>query len=176
MRMSALQRRVARFATMATVVGLMVWGAGLARALAQAGGAAQAKPAAAKPAGAAAVARGKYLVDIAGCHDCHTPHKMGPDGPEPDMSLMLSGHPADMALPPPPPDERPLGVRRHRAVYRVGGSVGHQLHGEPHAGQGDGPRLVDRAAVCRHDPERAREQGRGRQILPPDAVAGVQAT
>ena len=102
MRMSALQRRVARLVTLATVVGLVAWGAGFSRAMAQAAGAAQAKPAAAKPAGAAAVARGKYLVDIAGCHDCHTPHKMGPDGPEPDMSLMLSGHPAAMALPPPP--------------------------------------------------------------------------
>ena len=28
---------------------------------------------------------------------------MGPDGPEPDMSLMLSGHPASVTLPPPPP-------------------------------------------------------------------------
>ncbi len=37
--------------------------------------------------------RGKYLVSIAGCHDCHTPLKMGPNGPEPDMSRALSGHP-----------------------------------------------------------------------------------
>ena len=27
------------------------------------------------------VARGKYLVDIMGCHDCHTPMKLGPNGP-----------------------------------------------------------------------------------------------
>ncbi len=37
--------------------------------------------------------RGKYIVSIAGCHDCHTPLKMGPNGPEPDMSRALSGHP-----------------------------------------------------------------------------------
>ena len=30
---------------------------------------------------AAQIARGKYLVDIMGCHDCHTPMKMGPNGP-----------------------------------------------------------------------------------------------
>jgi len=42
---------------------------------------------------AAQVARGQYLVTIAGCNDCHTPWKMGPQGPEPDMSRMLSGHP-----------------------------------------------------------------------------------
>ena len=39
------------------------------------------------------VERGKYIVSTAGCHDCHTPAKMGPNGPEPDMSRMLSGHP-----------------------------------------------------------------------------------
>jgi mono/diheme cytochrome c family protein len=37
--------------------------------------------------------RGKYLVTVGGCNDCHTPLKMGPKGPEPDMSRMLSGHP-----------------------------------------------------------------------------------
>jgi mono/diheme cytochrome c family protein len=37
--------------------------------------------------------RGKYLVSSMGCNDCHTPWKMGPNGPEPDMTRMLSGHP-----------------------------------------------------------------------------------
>jgi len=37
--------------------------------------------------------RGAYLVSIMGCHDCHTPFKMGPNGPEPDMTRALSGHP-----------------------------------------------------------------------------------
>jgi len=46
------------------------------------------------------VERGKYLVTIIGCNDCHTPLKMGPKGPEPDMSRFLSGHPEQMgALP-----------------------------------------------------------------------------
>src|SRR3954465_9080086 len=43
---------------------------------------------------------GEHLVTIAGCNDCHTPKKMGPQGPEPDMSLMLSGHPEKMPIPP----------------------------------------------------------------------------
>src|SRR5262245_33422778 len=42
---------------------------------------------------AAKVERGKYLVTVGGCNDCHTPLKLGPKGPEPDMSRMLSGHP-----------------------------------------------------------------------------------
>ncbi len=39
------------------------------------------------------VQRGEYLVKIMGCNDCHTPWKMGPAGPEPDMTRFLSGHP-----------------------------------------------------------------------------------
>jgi mono/diheme cytochrome c family protein len=51
---------------------------------------------------AAMVKRGEYLVSIAGCNDCHTPWKMGPKGPEPDMSRMLSGHPETVKLADPP--------------------------------------------------------------------------
>lgn len=39
---------------------------------------------------------GEHLVLLGGCNDCHTPKKMGPNGPEDDMSQMLSGHPAKM--------------------------------------------------------------------------------
>lgn len=49
-----------------------------------------------------AVERGKYLVTLGGCNDCHTTKKMTPNGPEPDTSKMLAGHPADMQLPPAP--------------------------------------------------------------------------
>ncbi len=49
--------------------------------------------------GGASADRGKYLVTaVAGCGDCHTPWKMGPQGPEPDMSRMLSGHPAAIKI------------------------------------------------------------------------------
>jgi hypothetical protein len=48
------------------------------------------------------VERGKYLVTLMVCNDCHTPLKMGPKGPEPDMSRMLSGHPEGMVMPPSP--------------------------------------------------------------------------
>ena len=49
------------------------------------------------------VKRGEYLVMSGGCNDCHTPLRMGPNGPEPDMTRMLSGHPENIVLPPPPP-------------------------------------------------------------------------
>jgi hypothetical protein len=48
---------------------------------------------AAKPAKEDPVKRGAYLVTVAGCNDCHTPMKMTPIGPMPDMDRMLSGHP-----------------------------------------------------------------------------------
>lgn len=48
------------------------------------------------------VERGRYLVTISGCNDCHTPFKMGANGPEPDLSRLLSGHPEGQPMPPPP--------------------------------------------------------------------------
>lgn len=44
------------------------------------------------------VKRGEYMVTILGCHDCHSPKKMGPQGPELIPELMLSGYPADRPL------------------------------------------------------------------------------
>lgn len=43
--------------------------------------------------------RGRYLVTVVACNDCHTPMKMGANGPEPDMSRMLSGHPETLVMP-----------------------------------------------------------------------------
>lgn len=54
------------------------------------------------PTTSALVQRGAYLANFAGCADCHTPHKLGPNGPEPDLSRTLSGHPESLVLPAPP--------------------------------------------------------------------------
>lgn len=48
------------------------------------------------------IERGAYLVKTMGCNDCHTPWKMGAKGPEMDMSRALTGHPADLVMPPAP--------------------------------------------------------------------------
>jgi len=63
---------------------------------------AQATPAAAATPAPSPVERGKYLVAVGACNDCHTPMKMGANGPEPDMSRMLSGHPESMKVDKPP--------------------------------------------------------------------------
>ena len=58
------------------------------------------QPVAAKPAAdAETLARGKYLVTVAGCNDCHTPWVESPNGPpHPDMTRMLSGHPESFPI------------------------------------------------------------------------------
>lgn len=41
------------------------------------------------------IIRGGYLVNIAGCGDCHTPKIMTAMGPVPDTTKLLSGHRSD---------------------------------------------------------------------------------
>jgi cytochrome c553 len=54
------------------------------------------------PGKAASIARGKYLTWAVGCNDCHTPKKMGPQGPELDLTRLLSGSPEGAKYPAPP--------------------------------------------------------------------------
>ena len=44
------------------------------------------------------VQRGTYLVNTMGCDDCHSPKRMGPNGPEIIPELRLSGYPSDRPL------------------------------------------------------------------------------
>ncbi len=46
----------------------------------------------------AVVKHGEYLTTILGCNDCHSPKKMGPNGPEIIAELMLSGYPSDRPI------------------------------------------------------------------------------
>ena len=56
----------------------------------------------ASPTATDVVERGRYLVTLGACNECHTPFAMGPQGPAPDMTRMLSGHPSSLEPPPPP--------------------------------------------------------------------------
>jgi len=51
------------------------------------------------------VERGKYLVMVGGCNDCHTPKIMTPAGPVPDTTRLLAGYTAGSRLP-----EIPKGI------------------------------------------------------------------
>jgi Cytochrome c len=113
------------------------------------------------------VARGKYLVNTSGCHDCHTPFKMGANGPEPDMSRMLSGHPQDLAMPPAPklPDGPWLVVSSATNTAHAGPwgvSFTANLTPDADTGLGDWSfqNFKDTIRTGRH-------LGRGRPVLPP---------
>ena len=124
-----------------------------------------AKPGATAPADL--IERGKYLVTIAGCNDCHTPLKMGPAGPEPDMTRMLSGHPELVALPPAPKlPEGPWMVTVAATNTAWSGPWGvsytANLTPDPETGLGKWTlrNFSDTIRTGRH-------MGRGRPILPP---------
>lgn len=124
------------------------------------------KPGAAATADADKVARGRYLVTTSACHDCHTPWKMGANGPEPDMSRMLSGHPQDMAVTPPPKLDG-TWVAAMAATNTAwsgpwGVSFTANLTPDPETGLGKWTlrNFVDTIRTGRH-------LGRGREILPP---------
>jgi mono/diheme cytochrome c family protein len=113
------------------------------------------------------LARGKYLVTIAGCNDCHTPWKPGPNGAEPDMSRMLSGHPEGMAMPPAP--TLPTGpwlvsAAGTNTAWSGPWGVSFTANLTPDAETGLGRwtlrNFVDTIRTGRH-------MGRGRPILPP---------
>jgi mono/diheme cytochrome c family protein len=56
------------------------------------------------------IKRGKYLVSIIGCNDCHSPKKMGPQGPYVDTALALSGFPAGEPAPVATPEQLKNGL------------------------------------------------------------------
>jgi hypothetical protein len=53
----------------------------------------------ASPPTSIALARGKFLVTLGGCHDCHTPKVMTEKGPALDSKRLLSGFPSSENAP-----------------------------------------------------------------------------
>ncbi len=95
-------------AAAALVLGTLLLAAGAVSAAPAAGSPTAGTNGSGRPSGAVTdaarerIARGRYLMLVGGCGDCHTPLKMGPKGPEPDMTRQLSGHPAQLKMPPAP--------------------------------------------------------------------------
>jgi mono/diheme cytochrome c family protein len=114
-----------------------------------------------------AVARGEYLVTIGACNDCHTPWTMGSQGPEPDMSRRLSGHPEDFAVEAPAALEEPWVVAFTGTNTAFSGpwgvSFASNLTADPETGYAalvDEEQFIEALRTGRH-------QGQGRPILPP---------
>ena len=130
----------------------------------------QAQTAAGLPAGDKAadrVALGAKFVQLGGCDDCHTTKKMGPNGPEPDMSRRLAGHPQAMVMPPAaqlPPGPWVATVAGTLTAWSGpwGVSFTANLTPDPETGLGKWTEAEFLAAL-----QTGRHQGRGRQILPP---------
>ncbi len=112
------------------------------------------------------IAKGQYIVTVSGCNDCHTPWKEGPNGAEPDMSRMLSGHPQDFKLPPAPKPEGPWIVSAVATNPAWAGPWGVSFTAnltpdrETGLGKWTLRNFVETIRTGRH-------MGRGREILPP---------
>jgi mono/diheme cytochrome c family protein len=114
----------------------------------------------------ALVERGRYLVNTSGCNDCHTPWKMGPHGPGPDLDRLLSGHPEGFQLGPVPKVDPDWPVRTTSTMTAWTGpwgvSFASNLTPDPETGLGRWT-TEDFIRTIRN----ARHQGSGRPLLPP---------
>jgi cytochrome c553 len=121
------------------------------------------------------IARGEYLVEIMGCHDCHTPAKMGPNGPEQDRSRALSGHPESLVMPPAPALPPGPWVASIAATFTAFASPGgtvftRNLTPDKETGLGDWT-VEEFIATMKT----GRERGKGRPVLPPMPVQNLKA-
>src|SRR5262245_9804651 len=114
----------------------------------------------------ARVERGAQLVKTMGCNDCHTPWKMGPRGPEMDMSRALTGHPAETVMPPPPPPSGPwIGhMSATNTAWAGPWGVSFTANLTPDRETGLGSWTEDMFIATMRT---GRHQGKGRAILPP---------
>ncbi len=112
------------------------------------------------------VKRGEYLTTVAGCNDCHTPLKMGKNGPEPDMTRKLSGHPESLKMTTPPQLSPPwmmtVSVTSTAFAGPWGTSFSANLTPDRETGVGNWTEQTFITAM-----REGKHEGRGRQILPP---------
>jgi len=123
---------------------------------------------AAKPA-QSPVERGKYLTLVGGCNDCHTPKKLGPNGPEADMDRELSGNPSTEKVAPVPagliaPDKWLTISNNHLGAWEGpwGVSFAMNLTSDKATGLGSWTEKMFMDAI-----RTGKHQGTGRDILPP---------
>ena len=117
----------------------------------------------------ALIDRGKYLVNLGGCNDCHTPKTFGPEGMGMDSTRLLSGHPANEKLPDIPHDA--LGPDKWAAVTTGhftawagpwGVSFARNLTPDVATGLGSWTEEIFIKAL-----RTGKDMGEGRDILPP---------
>lgn len=119
------------------------------------------------------VERGKYLVTAMGCNDCHTPWHLTAEGPAPDMTRMLSGHPAAMQLPAAPAESEawPTAVSATMTAWSGPWGTSFTANLTPDSETGLGRWTAEEFIAALRT---GRHQGRGRQILPPMPYAMIR--
>ena len=114
------------------------------------------------------VKRGETLVMGGACHDCHTPKKFTAAGPEPDMSRMLSGHPADDVITAPfksdPKSQWQTHVNTHLTAWSGGWGVSFAANLTPDQNTGLG---IWTEEMFLKAIKSGKHMGTSRQILPP---------
>lgn len=120
------------------------------------------------------VARGRYLVGIGGCGDCHTPKKMTAQGPAPDDTMALAGHRSTDTLPPAPAPTGGWMVAANIDATAWAGpwgvSYSANLTPDPKTGLGGWTEETFLAAM-----RTGKHLGAGRPILPPMPWQGIGA-
>ena len=113
--------------------------------------------------------RGKYLVSMGGCNDCHTPKVFTSGLPEQDPARLLSGHPASEKLPAVPsgvigPDKWGAIANNHFTAWAGpwGVSFTKNLTPDRETGLGSWTEEMFIKAI-----RTGKHQGEGRAILPP---------
>ncbi len=112
------------------------------------------------------VKRGEYLVNAMGCNDCHTPMKMGANGPEYDTARFLSGHQADEKLPPPPAPSGPwiASVSASGTAWSGPWGISYTQNITPDPETGIGNYTEAQFVMTIRE---GKKQGRGRETPPP---------
>ncbi len=116
-----------------------------------------------QPDAAVMAERGKYLVGLGGCADCHTPKIMTENGPVDDESRAFAGHPEDLELPPPtetggPWESSTAGMTAWSGPWGV--SYASNLTPDPATGLWSEDVFISAMRTGKH-------RGIGRPILPP---------
>ncbi len=115
----------------------------------------------------ASITRGKYLVEVMGCHDCHTPWKLGPKGPELDMSRALSGHPEELTMPAAPalpPGPWMMSAAATMTAWSGPWGVSYTMNLTPDKETGLGDWTLEQFIATM---KTGRDRGKGRALLPP---------
>ena len=121
------------------------------------------------------IEHGKYLVEVGGCNDCHSPKVFGPKGPVPDASKLLSGAPSNNPVPAIP--EGVLGPGKWGALASMdlttwvgpwGVSFARNLTPDKETGLGSWTEAMFIKAL-----RTGKDMGEGRPILPPMPWEGI---